>query len=362
MRADRTSAYPLIHAYLYLSGECNLRCAHCWISPTFAARDETAKDSLTAADVRKVIDKATPLGLSHVKITGGEPFLNRNIFEIVELASGSGLTIFVETNGTLIDRETAAFLKKHGVTSLSVSLDSHRPSFHDSFRGVNGAFDDAVSGAELLTAEGISVQLIMSLVRENAADIEGVVDLARRIGTPSVKINPVNPVGRGGALTDRGETLQVEELLALSEWVERDLSDRNGIETFFTIPSALKPIGHLFDRRNSQCRVLNIIGILSDGGISICGIGREEPDLVMGNIRTDDLAEIWGKSPVLKRLREVVPHRMEGICGRCVMAGICLGSCRADAFVLSGSVAASHWMCEEAYNKGLFPPGRMVDR
>lgn len=362
MRADKTRAYPLVHAYLYVTGGCNLRCAHCWISPTFTARDQMPEDSLTPADVRKVIDEAAPLGLSHVKLTGGEPFLNRNIFEIIELAAGRGLTIFIETNGTLIDRDTTAFLKKHGVTSLSVSLDSHRPSFHDSFRGVKGAFDGAVSGTELLAVEGISVQLIMSLVTENAADIEGLIDTAGRLGARSVKINPVTPLGRGGALTDRGKTLPVEELLRLSGWVEGDLSHRYDIETFFTIPSALKPISHLFDGRNAQCRILNIIGILAGGDISICGIGREEPKLIMGNVRTDDLAEVWENSPILERLREVVPRRMEGICGRCVMAGICLGSCRADAYVLSGSLSASHWICEEAYKKGLFPPGRMVER
>ncbi len=362
MQADRTLAYPLTHAYLYLSGGCNLRCAHCWISPTFAARDKMPNDSLTAPDVKKVIDEAAPLGLSHVKLTGGEPFLNRNIFEIIELAAGHGLTIFVETNATLIDRGTAAFLKKHGVTSLSVSLDSHRPSFHDSFRGVEGAFDAAVSGIELFTAEGISVQLIMSLVAENVADIEGLIDTAGRLGARSVKINPVTPLGRGGALMDRGDLPPVEELFALSQWVETELSQRYGIETFFTIPSALKPISHLFDGRNAQCRILNIIGILAGGDISICGIGREEPRLVMGNIRTDDLARVWEDSPVLKYLREVVPRRMEGICGRCVMAGICLGSCRADAYVLSGSLKASHWICEEAYEKGLFPRQRMVER
>jgi SynChlorMet cassette radical SAM/SPASM protein ScmF len=362
VKAGNTPVYPLIHAYLYLSGGCNLRCAHCWISPTFAPPNKVPKDSLAVADARKVIDEAAPLGLSHLKLTGGEPFLNRNIFEIIELAANRGLTIFIETNATLIDREVAAFLKKHGVTSLSVSLDSYRPSFHDFFRGMEGAFDGAVSGIELLTAEGISVQIIMSLVAENAADIEGLIDTAGRLGARSVKINPVTPVGRGGVLTDRGKTLPVEELLSLSSWVEGELSQRYGIETFFTIPSALKPISHLFDARNAQCHILNIIGILASGDISICGIGREEPELVMGNIRTDNLAEVWETSPVLTRLRETVPSRMEGICGRCVMAGICLGSCRADAYVLSGSLGASYWMCEEAHEKGLFPPGRMVER
>ncbi|MBN2225037.1 MAG: radical SAM protein [Deltaproteobacteria bacterium] len=362
MGADKTPSYPLIHAYLYLSGGCNLRCAHCWISPSFTPKPEAVQDRLTTGDVKRIADAAQPLGLSYVKLTGGEPFLNEDIFDIIQLLAGRNLSISIETNGTLVDRDAAAFLKKNGVYSVSVSMDSHRASFHDAFRGVAGALDGVIAGTESLVAEGLDVQVIMSLVNENAADIEGLVGTAARLGAHSVKINPVNPIGRGGALMDRGKILPVEELVALSGWVETELPRRYGIETFFTIPSALKPISHLFDGRNAQCHILNIIGILAGGDISICGIGREEPELVMGNIRTDDLARVWEDSPVLKHLRDVVPRRMEGICGRCVMAGICLGSCRADAYVLSGSLTASHWMCEEAHEKGLFPQTRIIER
>jgi len=358
----KTPRYPLVHAYLYLSGGCNLRCAHCWISPDFAPRPAAAFDRLTTADVQKTIDGALPLGLSRVKLTGGEPFLNEDVFEIVEVLAGRNLSIMIETNGTLIDRDCAAFLKKNGVGFVSVSVDSHRASCHDAFRGVAGSLEKTAAGIGHLAAEDIDVQVIMSLVRENAADIEGLVDMAVRLGARSVKINPVNPVGRGGALMDRGRTVPVEELLRLAGWVEEELSIRYGIRMYFTIPSALKPISHLFDGRNAQCHILNIIGVLADGAVSICGIGREEPELVIGNIRTDDLAVIWEESPVLERLRSIVPGRLEGICGRCVMAGICLGSCRADAYALSGSLAAPHWVCREAHDRGLFPPGRMVER
>jgi SynChlorMet cassette radical SAM/SPASM protein ScmF len=363
METDRTAGnYPLIHAYLYLSGGCNLRCAHCWISPGFVQKREDVGDRLTVADVSAVVDAGRPLGLTHAKLTGGEPFLNRDIFDIVALLADRGIVTSIETNGTLVDREAAAFLKRHGIQSVSVSMDSHRAAFHDAFRGVKGAFDAVTAGIEALAAEDLDVQVIMSLVRENADDIEGLVEAAARLGARSVKINPVNPIGRGGVLMDRGEVLSAEDLIALAEWVETELSARYDIETFFTIPSALKPITHLFDGRNAQCHILNIIGILAGGDISICGIGKEEPRLVMGNIRTDDLARVWKESPVLKELREVVPRRMEGICGRCIMAGICLGSCRADAYVLSGSLAASHWMCAQAYEKGLFPQQRILDR
>ncbi len=270
--------------------------------------------------------------------------------------------MFIETNGTLIDRDTAAFLKRQGINSVSVSVDSNRSSFHDAFRGVAGALDGAASGVEHLVSEGISVQVIMSLVRENSRDIEGLIDLAKRLGAHSVKINPVTPIGRGGVLSDRGDTLGVEELLELSPWVEGQLSRQYGIETFFTVPSVFKPIGHLFDERNAQCHILTIIGILANGDVSICGIGREVPALVMGNIRTDNLEQIWRESSILGDLRQIVPNNLEGICGRCIMKGICMGSCRADAYVLSGSLAAPHWICREALDKGLFPKNRLLSQ
>jgi SynChlorMet cassette radical SAM/SPASM protein ScmF len=360
MGPDKKPIYRLDSAYLYLTSGCNLRCSHCWLTPNFVPKIEEAPDGITADDVRKIIKEGRPMGLCNIKLTGGEPFINREVFEIIEVISSEELVLDIETNGTLIDEKAANFLKEHNASTVSVSIDSFGPAFHDAFRGVEGAWEDAVRGVECMVSERLNVQIIMSLVGDNCGDIEGIVEMAKRLKANSVKFNPVMPIGRGGGLTDGGKTLPVDELIRLSSWVEEDLREKYGVKTYFTIPSAFKKIGSFFKGNNAQCHILNIIGIIASGHISICGIGKEEPELVIGNIREDDLAEVWKNSPILAELREIVPNGMKGICGKCVFKNICLGACRANAYVLYRDLSAPERICQEAYEMGLFPETRII--
>lgn len=352
--------YTLSSLYLYLTGGCNLHCAHCWLDPDFLPQEVKVTDGLTADDVKKAVGEAKPLGLSNIKITGGEPFLNKDIFKILELITDEELSVTIETNGTLIDRKTAAFLRERGISHISISIDSQSASFHDAFRGVKGALDQALAGVENAVAQGIDVQFIMSLVSENTGDIEPLMAMAKERGARSVKINPVMPIGRGNTLTQKGRTVPVEDLISLAKWSEGELAEKYEINVWFTIPSAFKPMDAFIKNKNAECSILNILGIVATGNISMCGIGKDVKGLVMGNIREDSLREIWFNNPILATLRDLVPKRMEGICGRCILKGVCLGSCRADAFVLSGSLATPFWICQEAYEKGLFPEQRMI--
>ena len=360
MQPDNRPKYTLNSVYLYLTGGCNLRCSHCWLTPDYIADDQEVPDGITTGDVKKVIEQGKPLGLYEMKLTGGEPFINKEIFEIIELISSEDITINIETNGTLIDRDTASFLKKKGINHISVSIDSPNASFHDTFRGKRGAFSDATSGVRHMTAEGLDVQIIMSLTSDNVKDIEDLVRMAKELKANSVKVNPILPIGRGNVLTDRGKTVPVEELIELCRWMEGDLSKKYKIHTFFSLPTAFKSLRRFFSSNNSECHILNILGIIATGHISICGIGKEEPSLIMGNIREDDIRDIWENSPILKSLREIVPKKMEGICSNCILKGVCLGACRANAFVLTGDLSAPDWVCQEAYEKGLFPQSRLI--
>ncbi len=357
--------YPLRSLYLYLSGGCNLRCAHCWLSPEHISRkpdrerDQTGE--IRAEDVKKLIRQARPLGLGRIKLSGGEPFLNPDILPIIREISDAEIPMDIESNGTLIDRGTARFLGEMRVEQVSISLDSSRPEYHDRFRGVKGAWEKALGGIRLMTAGGINVQIIMSLLADNAGDLENMIRLAGESGAASLKINPVMPVGRGQKLREQGKTLPLPKLLGLASWVEKELSSQYGIQGIFSLPSAFTPIRSFIRHAHSECRILNILGILHTGQISICGIGKAEPRLIMGNIREDDLAVLWAGHPLLTYLRENIPGKLKGICGRCILKGLCLGTCRAHAFVMSGDLAAPYWICQEAYEQGLFPKTRMLE-
>jgi len=307
----------------------------------------------------RTIAAAKELGLGAVKLTGGEPFLRRDIVELLRFLHEEGLYIDIESNGTMIDRDMARIIKECEVRQVSVSLDSAQAKQHDKLRGIKGCYGKSVAAVQHLRAEEITTQVIMSLYKENVSEIETMAALCDDLDVTSFKINPVMPTGRGEKVFQRRENVDLEELIRIDRWIEGDLSSKYKTEIYFSLPIGLKSIHAVTGNPLYECNILNILGILSDGTISLCGIGQTETDLNMGNIAHDDLMEIWHRHPLLQKLRRETPSQLMGICGRCIFKFRCLGSCRACAYAVSGNLQSPFFMCEEAYQKNLFPLSRL---
>jgi len=351
--------YPLTSLYLYLSERCNLRCRHCWVSPQ--ALEDEDEQVMDLAVLTRTIAAAKELGLGAVKLTGGEPFLRKDIVELLRFLHGEGLNIDIESNGTLIDRDMARVIKECEVRQVSVSLDGAQAAQHEKLRGTNGCHGKSVAALHYLRAEEITTQVIMSLYEENIPEIESLAALCDDLDVPSFKINPVMPTGRGEKVFQRRENVDIEELIRIDRWIEADLGSKYRTEINFCMPIGLKSLHAVTSNHLYECHILNILGILADGTVSLCGIGQTETDLNMGNIATDDLTEIWRHHPLLQKLREETPLQLGGICGRCIFKFRCLGSCRACAYAASGDLRSPFFMCDEAYEKNLFPASRMYN-
>lgn len=356
------AAAPLRRLYLYLAGDCNLKCRHCWIEPTFSRAGENSAGSYLPAElIALVLDEGLPLGLTGVKLTGGEPLLHPEFGRILELVRARGLQLVVETNGTLVDGPAARAIAECRGAFVSVSLDGAEEDTHDWVRGVPGSFRQAAAGIRALREAGLKPQLIMTVMRHNHRQLEGVVELARSLGAGSVKFNLVQPISRGEKMMRAGQTLTVPELVDLGRWVERDLAKRAGIPVFFSHPPAFRPLSCLGsgDGRGGRCAIVNILGVLADGGYALCGIGEHLPELVFGRAGQDALRDIWFGHPTLVELRRGLPGRLQGICARCVMSAYCLGHCLAQNYYQSRNLWAPYWYCEAAYAAGLFPASRL---
>ena len=131
--------------------------------------------------MEQVVEEALPLGLSSIKFTGGEPFLNPLFFEYLERFSKWDLTFSIETNGTLLDRKTAKKLKNYNIKYISVSLDGSNPQTHENIRRVRGSFNQAVKGIQALTENNFYPQVIFCLQKSNAHDLEDTIRLAREL-------------------------------------------------------------------------------------------------------------------------------------------------------------------------------------
>ncbi len=359
---------PLGCFYVYLSDNCNMRCRHCWIEPRFT---DGIPDPGRVVDVDALlaaVHEAKTLGLRSVKLTGGEPMLHPRWLEVVDRITAEGLTLFMETNGTLMTADAARHMKdKTGLTFVSLSLDGSDAQTHDTFRGVQGAFDGALRGLAFLVDAGFrNAQIIMSVHRGNRVQIEALVQLVAERGAASVKLNPVTRTGRGVTMHERGEDLGFDELLELAHYVDRDLVPRSPIPVILSIPPALSSLRRLTRSGGScgDCGVRGILGILGTNHYALCGIGSTCPEFVYGQLGRDSVRDIWLTNPTVLYLRRALADadNFPGICARCIHARSCRTGCVADNYVQSGQLIATEWMCAEAVRRGVFPASRALRR
>ena len=353
--------YPLNQIYFYLTEGCNLRCRHCWIAPKF--QDKGHSYPVLSLDLLKsIVDQAKPLGLSSLKLTGGEPLLHPEISEILEYIREEDLNLSIETNGVLCTPEIARQIGACKNPFVSVSLDGADAETHEWVRGVPGCFEAALAGIRNLVSAEIDPQVIMCIMRRNKDQMESAVRLAESIGAESIKFNLTQPIARGDKLHERGDTLNIEELVKLGSWVENSLSDSTDLRLVYDHPAAFRPLGKMFGDTGdgcSRCGILGILGVLANGSYALCGIGESVPELVFGHAALDRLEDIWKATDILNELRSGLTDRLEGICGDCLMKDICLGSCIAQNYYKDKHLWAPYWYCEEARKANLFPDTRV---
>lgn len=351
---------PLAQLYVYLTEGCNLACRHCWLAPRF---DPTATRApvLPVEALERAIAEARPLGLRGVKLTGGEPLLHPRIGEVLDVVEREGLTLNVETNGTLLTPELARRLgdmKEPRPPHVSVSLDGAVAETHDAVRGVEGAFDGATRAVRSLVEAGVRTQVIFTLMRANEPQLEDVMALVKGLGAGSLKVNVLQPTARGERLHDDADALTVEEYIRIGRRVERELAPALDLSVYFDYPAAFRPLGWVAGPRDGRCGIHGILGVLASGQYALCGIGEQVPEMVFGRVGEAALADLWASHPVLQGIREGLPDRLQGVCGDCLLSRACLGACVAQNYYRSKDLFAPFWFCEEADRVGLFPESR----
>lgn len=159
-------AYELeipVSASLELLDMCNLKCEHCYLP--------THNDwGLTTKQVKEIVDEMKKVGVLNVTLTGGEIFVRKDIFDIVEYIRKLNMRVFLLTNATLLSEESIIKLKKMNVAQVSTSLFSMNPEIHDSITGVAGSWEKLMKNLELLSKNGLTVQVKTPLMNKNKYD------------------------------------------------------------------------------------------------------------------------------------------------------------------------------------------------
>ena len=302
---------------------CNINCRHCY-------RDagEQRPDELTTAEGKRLLDEIAAAGFKIVILSGGEPLLRGDIFELISHARSSGLRPVLGTNGTLIDQETACRLKAAGLARAGISIDSCQREAHDWFRGSLGTWDSAMQGIQACREVGLPFQIHTTVMDWNQAEITAVTDLAIQLGAVAHHIFFLVPVGRGQTIEQFTlRTAEYEALLA--EILDKQL----------TAPIEIKPTCAPQFMRVARQKGVNLRfsrGCLA--GTSYCVIlpqGDVQPcpylPLKAGNVREIPFTKIWREAEIFHTLRT---GDLGGRCGACEYTKIC-GGCRARAYYYS---------------------------
>ena len=326
---------------------CNLACVHCRASSLFGPYT----GELSTGECLKLIDDFASLGNPVIILTGGEPLLREDIYTIASYGTGKGLRMVMATNGTLVTDEVVRKLKEAGIRRVSISIDGLDAKSHDALRGVPGAYEGALSGIESMKRVGMEFQINTTITRANLPQMQGILDLAVKIGAAAHHIFLLVPTGRGKDLAH--QEISPEDYEKTLNWFYEE-DQRCGIQLkatcaphYFRILHQRKKDqgkprregGHPFHAMTRGCL----------GGTSFCFVshrGRVQPcgylDLDCGQIREKRFGDIWEHSAVFNDLRDL--SRYKGKCGRCEFIGVC-GGCRARAYEITGDYLAEEPFC-----------------
>jgi radical SAM protein with 4Fe4S-binding SPASM domain len=320
----------------HLTERCNLRCRHCYQTGHGSTELSIAEFRTGLNEIDEMFEAwsdAYEVRLSpSFNITGGEPLLREDLFEVLSELRCRRYETFLLTNGTLIDRERARLLSDLAVKGVQVSIEGCE-EVHDAMRG-QGSFCRTVDGIGHLLDAGLPVTLNVTLSRLNAASMRQVVLFASRLGVRRVGVSRLVPAGRGLGLAS--EMLQPREVRRLYETLFsldiRDLEVVTGDPVASQFRAGPKGTGRTGARDgvpSGGCSAgVAGITIQADGTLVPC---RRLP-IPLGNLRTDPLREVWSASPVLEALRD--RGRYRGTCGTCERWEQCRG-CRAIAYAYS---------------------------
>ncbi|MFP4476186.1 MAG: 12,18-didecarboxysiroheme deacetylase [Desulfatibacillaceae bacterium] len=325
-----------------MTRRCNLRCVHCYAH----ARTKAGENELSTGEGKALIDDLSAYGSPVMLFSGGEPLMREDLPELAEYAVSKGMRAVISTNGTLITPEKAKILKDIGLSYVGISLDGMR-DINDRFRGVSGAFDQALEGIRNCQTAGIKVGLRFTVNKINATEIPAIFDLLEEYDVPRVCFYHLVYAGRGSRLVEEDLTHQeTRQVLDLIMDRTRDLHDRGKPKEVLTVDNhADGPYVYLRLLREDPERAAKVLELLewNEGNNSGRGIGCVSWDgdvyadqfwrhYSFGNVRERPFSEIWTdlSHPVMARLKEKKKY-VGGRCAECKWLDVCGGNFRVRA-------------------------------
>ncbi len=317
---------------------CALACRHC----RAIAQPRAHPDELTHEEALQLVDTIAELNPPMLVLTGGDPMMRRDIFELIERATARGLRVALSPAATprLLHTDFAR-LRAAGVVSMSLSLDGATQETHDAFRGVPHTFERTLTAARAAMQAGIQLQINTSLTRSTLAEMDGFINLMKELRPDVWSVFVLVPTGRATCdeLPGADEVEQVwQRLAALRAELPFAIKTTEGHHYRRVLMQAARQGGpaprHLIPTRDGK----GVVFISHTGDIQPSGF----LPITAGNVRTDSLATVYRTHPLFVKLRD--DNALGGKCGKCEYRRLCGGS-RSRAYGTTGDMFAAEPLC-----------------
>ncbi len=330
-----------------ITRNCNLACMHCRASSTKGPYD----GEIDTPGALRLLDQIAEIGNPIVILTGGEPLLRPDIFNVASYGTDKGLRMVMATNGTLITKAFAKQMADSGIKRISVSLDGATDESHDSFRGVVDAFSESLRGIELAKDAGIEFQINTTITKVNLDQISKIQELGIKIGAVAHHIFLLVPTGRGKYIID--QEINADEYETILNWFY-DQREKTSLQLKATCAPQYYRILRQRAKEEGKPVTFKTHGLDAVtrgclGGTGFCFVshrGIVQPcgflHLDCGDITKTSFTDIWNNSKTFLSLRNY--DNLKGKCGKCEFRKVC-GGCRARAYEATGDHLAEEPLC-----------------
>ncbi len=326
---------------LDLTYRCNERCVHCYL-------DHDDHGELSTAEIKQLLEEMAEAGVFILTLSGGEIFLRKDLFEILEIARALTFCIKLKTNAVLIHEAQAARLLDLGVESVQVSIYSHRPEVHDAITKVPGSLARSIRAIRFLRSQGLKVVMANVLMTENMHDYHGVRTLAEELGAEYALDPTVTPMMDG----DRG-VLQLN-------------AGESALRTLFQDEAFGGKDGE-FGPSPSPPSESDMESLPCSAGHTACYVspyGEFYPcvqfPLSCGNVRQQRFIDIWRDSAQLKEVRSIRLRDLSS-CSQCAHGSTCT-RCPGLAFMEGNMRGPSTQDCEKSFARTGIPSVNLLSR
>ena len=324
---------------LDLTYRCNEQCVHCYL-------DHDDHGEMTTAEIKHLLKEMAEAGVFVLTLSGGEIFMRKDFFEILEYARELTFCVKLKTNAVLIREAQAARLRDLAVASIQISIYSHRPAVHDSITKVPGSLQRSIRAIRFLKSQGLKVIMANVLMTENMEDYQGVRELAEELGAEFSLDPTITPKMDG----DRS----IVDLNAGESMLRRLYRDESLVGN--TEEVCAPPPGPTEDLMDA---------LPCSAGHAACYVspyGEFYPcvqfPLSCGNVRQQRFIDIWRDSEQLKEVRSIRLRDLSS-CSQCAHGGSCT-RCPGLAFMEGNMRGPSTADCEKSFARTGIPSANLL--